>query len=334
MRLLVLGGTAWLGGQVARTALERGHAVACLARGTSGDVPPGAQLVRADRDRPGALDAVAGQDWDAVVEVGRQPGQVRAAAQALAGRTAHAVFVSTGNVYADHATPGLTEDAPLLPPLEGDVMESMETYGEAKVACEQAVVAAFGAERALLARSGLIAGPGDASGRTGYWPLRLHRPATDDGTVLVPDDPGLGTQVVDVRDLSAWLVDAAEQRLAGAFSAVGERVPLGEHLATARAVAGHTGPLAAADPAWLVAQGVQEWSGPRSLPLWLADPDWRGFADHDGSRARAAGLAVRPLEDTLADTLAWELAQGADRPRGAGLSGDEERALLALLRER
>jgi nucleoside-diphosphate-sugar epimerase len=331
MRLLVLGGTAWLGGQVARTALERGHAVTCLARGTSGDVPAGAALVRADRTQPGALDGVAAQDWDAVVDVGRQPGQVREAARALAPRTAHAVFVSTGNVYADTATPGLTEGAPLLPPLDGDVMESMATYGEAKVACEQAVAAAFGAERALLARAGLIGGPGDPSGRTGYWPLRFARPAGPGGAVLVPDDPDLATQVVDVRDLAGWLVDAAERRTAGAYSAVGDRVPLHAHLATAREVAGHTGPVVAADPAWLVAQGVQEWSGPRSLPLWLADPGWRGFADHDGSAARAAGLAVRPLAETLADTLAWELGQGPDRPRSAGLSPDEERALLALL---
>ncbi len=333
MRLLVLGGTAWLGGQVARTALERGHAVTCLARGTAGQVPGGAELVRADRTLPGALDGVAGRSWDAVVDVGRQPGQVRDAARALAACTAHAVFVSSGNVYADHATPGQAEDAPLLPPLAGDEMQTMETYGEAKVACERHVVAAFGADRALLARSGLIGGPGDTSGRSGYWPLRFARPAADDGTVLVPDDPGLGTQLVDVRDLATWLVSAAETGLAGAYTAVGERVPLGEHLAAARSVAGHAGTPAPADPAWLLAQGVQEWSGPRSLPLWLADPDWRGFADHDGSAARATGLALRPLAQTLADTLAWELAQDPDRPRGAGLTPADERELLARLSE-
>ncbi|HEX7745536.1 MAG TPA: NAD-dependent epimerase/dehydratase family protein [Micromonosporaceae bacterium] len=328
MRTLVLGGTAWLGGYVATTALAAGHRVTCLARGEAGAAPPGVDFVRADRDRPDAYGEVADDEWDVVIDVSRQPGQVRRAAEALATRAGFFVYVSSCNVYADHGMPGADESAALLPPLDGDVMDSMETYGPAKVACERHVLAAFGADRALIARAGLIGGPGDTSGRTGYWPLRFHRPAAADGSVLVPDVPHLPTQVIDVRDLAAWLVDAGERRCSGIFDVVGEAVPLSEHLATARAVAGHTGPLVAVDPDWLQAHDVSTWMGERSLPLWLPLPEYAGFGARDGSAARAAGLVHRPLAETLADTLAWELTRDPDSPRRAGLTAEDERELL------
>lgn len=330
MRLLVLGGTAWLGGQITTTALARGHRVTCLARGESGSVPDGAGFVHSDRDRPDAYAGVLDAEWDVVVDVSRQPGQVRSAARALADRSRTYVFVSTGSVYADHSTPGQDETAPLLPALEGDVMADLETYGEAKVACEQHVVDAFGPDRFLIARAGLIGGPGDVSGRTGYWPLRFARPAAADGSVLVPDAPDLATQVIDVRDLAAWIVDGGARGLSGVFNAKGAIVSLGQHLDTAREVAGHTGPVVAADSHWLLDQGVEPWMGERSLPLWLPLPEYAGFNARDTSAARAAGLVPRPLAQTLADTLAWELTH-PDRPRQAGLSDDDERALLAAL---
>ena len=329
MKLLVLGGTAWLGSTVAATAVGRGHEVTCLARGESGGFPEGVREVRTDRDDSDALDGVRSEDWDALVDVSRQPGQVRSAVAALSDRVGHAVFVSTGNVYADHSTPGQDETAALLPPLPGDTMESMETYGEAKVACEQAVVAGFGADRSLLARAGLIGGPGDVSGRTGYWPVRMARPARDDGAVLVPDASGQPTQVIDVRDLAGWLVTAAERGVPGAFDTTGAIVSLAEHLETARRVAGHDGHLVAVSSAWLLEHGVEPWMGERSLPLWLPGESYAGFLTREGVRARAAGLATRPLEETLADVLEWELQQGVDRERSAGLRRDDERSLLA-----
>lgn len=335
MRLLVLGGTAWLGGWVATTALERGHHVTCLARGESGSVPAEVQLVRADRDAPDAYDAVANEQWDAVVDVSRQPGHVRRAVEALAARSERFVFVSTASVYADNSVPGADESAGLLPALAGDVMESMETYGEAKVACEQAVLAAYGPERALIARVGLIGGPGDPSGRSGYWPLRFSRPAAPDGTVLVPDVPGHVAQVIDVRDLAAWIVDVAARGVTGVFNVMGATLPLEDFLATARTVAGHTGPVAAVGQEWLLAHEVEPWMGERSLPLWLPLPEYAGLSARDTSAARAAGLVTRPLADTLRDTLEWELAGGSPGPRRAGLTDDEERALLdALASER
>lgn len=331
IRLLILGGTAWLGGYIATTALERGHHVTCLARGTSGRAPDGAVFVGADRDQPGAYDDVLRDEWDAVVDVSRQPGQVRRAAGALAARSSSYIFVSSGNVYADHGTPGQDESAELLPALEGEVMESMETYGEAKVACEQHVTDAFGLDRSFVARVGLIGGPGDVFDRTGYWPLRFARPAGQNGSVLVPDVPELATQVIDVRDLATWIVESGSRALSGIFNATGETIPLPQHLETARKVAEHSGSVVAANPDWLLAQGVEPWMGARSLPLWLPLPEYAGFSSRDSNAARAAGFAARPLEETLADTLAWELATGPARPRQAGLSEDDERSLLHAL---
>jgi len=331
MRLLVLGGTAWLGHHIAATAVGRGHDVTSLARGASGAAPPGVAFTRADRDGADAYHEVAREEWDAVIDVSRQPGQVRRATAALSGRGGSFVFVSSGNVYADHATPGDDENAALLPALAGEVMASMETYGQAKVACEGHVLNAFGPGRSLIARVGLIGGPGDTFDRTGYWPLRFRRPAAEDGSVLVPDVPGLATQVIDVRDLASWLVDAGERHLSGVFNVVGETIPLPAHLALARECAGHTGPVVAAGQDWLVARDVQPWMGERSLPLWLPMPEHAGFSSRDGSAARAAGLTTRPLAETLADTLAWELSRNLDRPRRAGLSDHDERSLLRAL---
>lgn len=334
MDLLVLGGTAWLGRYVAAAALARGHRVVCLARGSSGEAPAGARLVRADRDRPDALAALLPYQWDAVVDVARQPGQVRRAVAALAPRAAHYVFVSTVSVYADPATVGQDESAPTLAPLAGDLMTGMDEYGAAKVACERHVLEGFGADRSLVARSGLIAGPDDHTGRSGYWPWRFAHPSGPDGAVLVPDSPTLPTQLIDVRDLAGWLVDAAERRCAGVVNAVGDVVPLGEHLATARSVARHTGPLVTVDSGWLAEQGVQEFMGPRSLPLWLDDPGWLGFTAHEGSRGRALGLTPRPLAATLRDALDYESHRPADKPRPSGLTDAEELDLIAAWRSR
>jgi nucleoside-diphosphate-sugar epimerase len=330
MRLLILGGTAWLGRELAAAALEQGHEVTCLARGSAGAVVPGARLVRADRDREDAYGEVAGQPWDAVLDVARQPSQVRSGVANLQAVSARYLFVSTGNVYADHRTPDQNEDAPLLHPLEGDAMSSPEDYGGAKVACEQAVLGGFGAGRSLIARAGLIAGPGDESGRSGYWPWRFCSPAGEDGAVLVPDDPRQQSQLIDVRDLATWLVRCAGDGTAGVFNAVANGMSLSEHLAVARNVAGHKGPIVPASTEWLIGQGVNSWAGPRSLPLWVDDPDWFGFTARNTSRAEAAGLSARPLKETLTDILRWELSRPQPGPHGAGLTDSEERELLAL----
>ncbi|HEY5845357.1 MAG TPA: NAD-dependent epimerase/dehydratase family protein [Microlunatus sp.] len=331
MRILILGGTAWLGRTVAALGVAEGHDVVCLARGVSGAVPSGASLVVGERDRPDAYDVVSGQSWDAVIDVSRQPSHVREALQALSATTRHWVFVSTCNVYADASRLDGDESDPLLEPLPVDEPATPETYGAGKVACELSVLEHRGSQGALIARAGLIGGPDEPFDRCGYWPWRFARPAAPGGAVLVPDVPELITSVIDVRDLARFLLDTATMRISGTFDTVGERLPLKSHLTTARLVAGHRGPLVSASPEWLTEHGVQPWMGERSLPLWLP-PDSVGMTARQGVHARAAGLVTRPLADTLTDTLVWELAREQPRPRRAGLTDDDERVLLAELR--
>src|SRR4029453_19570480 len=212
MDLLILGGTQWLGRTLATGALARGHRVTCLARGGAGAVPDGAELVRADRSQPGAYDEVARRRWDEVIDVTRQPGFARRAAADLASRAGHWRFISSGNVYAAQNEPGADESAPLMPPLEADE-STPDTYGEAKSAIEHAYREALG-DRLLVVRPGLIAGPGDPSGGSGYW---VPRAARGDGPMLVPDILDAAVQAIHVDDLVEFILDSLEQRRTGRF---------------------------------------------------------------------------------------------------------------------
>lgn len=331
MRLLLLGGTAFLGRALAQEALGDGHDVTVLARGQSGRPPEGVTWVRADREAPGTFETLRDAAFDAVVDLARQPGQVRRAVAALAERVPHYVFVSTGNVYADTTVRDTDESAPLHEPLDGETMPDMSAYGPAKVACEQAVRHAYG-DRCTIARAGLIGGPGDTSGRSGYWPWRLAHPSNDAGEVLVPDAPDWPVEIVDVRDLAAWLVGCAAAGRGGVFNAAGPTITLREALETAAHAAGARPAWRAASADFLTEHEVAAWMGPRSLPLWVDDPAFAGFCDRDNGAAVRAGLVFRPYAELFRDALAWEeTGRPADQPRQAGLSDAEERALLATL---
>ncbi|SEG91185.1 Nucleoside-diphosphate-sugar epimerase [Saccharopolyspora kobensis] len=326
MRILVLGGTVFVGHAVAAAALERGHDVVCAARGTSGDVPDGAELVVVDRAE--GLGPLAGQRFDAVVDVARNYRWVCEALEAV--DAGHWTFVSTINVYANNAATGQSVDAPLLEPITDSADTSTpESYGGIKVACENAVREAMG-ERAFVVRPGLITGPNDPSDRFGYWPLRMSR----GGRVLVPDTPGTPSQHIDVRDLADWIVTAAERGLAGTFDGIGPATTLDALLKEiARVVAPAGTELAAVAPEALDEAGVQRWSGPKSLPLWIPD-GYDGFASHDAAPSLAAGLRIRPLAETVAAALESERTRGVDRERKAGLTPVEETELLGTLPHR
>jgi nucleoside-diphosphate-sugar epimerase len=330
MKLLLLGGTAWLGHTVAETALRDGHVVTCLARG-SAPVPTGARFVRADRDTDDALHGVGNESWDAVVDLAREPGQVRRAVRDLERGAAKYVYVSSCSAYASHATIGADESGELLPPLEGDEMASMAEYGEAKVACERTVIDVFGPQRAAIVRPGLIGGPGDPTGRTSYWVRRFAAPSNDERRVLAPDAPELPTAIIDVRDLAEFIVRLATGGATGAFNALGDAHPLPAHLEAARAAANSAAEVVTAPETWLDEHEVSQWMGPRSLPLWIAARDWYGMNARSSERARAAGLTLRPLADTLGDSLRYDLEHGIPNPHGAGLTDAEERELLSQL---
>lgn len=328
LSVLVLGGTSWLGGSVARHAQAAGHAVTALARGDSGSAPPGVAWVRADRDHPAtAYDEVVGRGWDVVIDVARQPLHVRGALEALAGRGEHWIFVSTCSVYADDSTPGQDESAALHEPWAGEGLAPDEEYGPAKVACEQAVLTAH--PDALVARSGLIVGAGDRSDRFGYWPARFARAGAAEPILLPPRDHRL--QVVDVEDFGAWLVRCAEERTGGVLNVMGAPTTLGALFEACAEATPGTAQLVEASDAWLAAAGVEPWMGTDSLPLWLPHPEYAGFMSRDARAAEAAGLRHRPLVQVVADSLAWERDQGLDRARRAGLTATAERDLLARL---
>ncbi|HEV6953917.1 MAG TPA: NAD-dependent epimerase/dehydratase family protein [Promicromonospora sp.] len=328
MRILVLGGTVFLSRAVAAEAVARGHDVTCAARGTSGTVPDGATLVRWDRadDVPAELSRTP---FDAVVDVSRLPSHVRRAVAAFPG--AHWTFVSTVNVYAESTTVGGTPaTVPLLDPVETDEdpASGPEVYGAMKVACENLVRA--GVAAAFVVRPGLIVGPGDPSGRFTYWPARFADAARDGRPVLVPEPVDGPVQLVDVRDLAAWVVTAAEHRTTGDFDAVCPPVPRSALLAAVADGVGARPELVPVAPDVLAEHDVRPWMGPRSLPFWAGDLADEGFMTHDVTASLAAGLTTRPFAETARDTLAW--LRATPDATVTGLSRAEEQEVLAAVR--
>jgi nucleoside-diphosphate-sugar epimerase len=246
---------------------------------------------------------------------------------AFGARAKHWTYVSSGNAYEKFDTPGADESAVRREPTEVEVVDR-ELYGEAKVACEIASEQAVG-DRLVIARAGLIGGPGDKSDRAGAWVARAAR--SPEEPLLVPDTPELATSVIDVRDLAGWLLDCATDGRTGTFDAVGPVVPFGEWIDLVREVGGHTGPVVLAPKEWLEEQKVEQYMGPESLAMWMVEPGYEGWSNRSGSAAVAAGLRHRSRREFLVDTLAWERELGLDRERKAGLSPAKERELIESL---
>ncbi|MBB1482324.1 NAD-dependent epimerase/dehydratase family protein [Tessaracoccus sp. MC1865] len=321
MKLLILGGTGFLGRAVVAEALLKGCDVTCLARG-NGPVPRGAELVREDRNDDDALSVVSPTGWDAVIDLASDPGHARRAARDLDAR--RWVFVSTGSVYTRFDSPEQDEAAEVHAPLEADRMTEMTQYGPAKVTCEEAYRRR--SPNHTIIRAGLIGGEGDVSGRSGYYPWRFAHPTGPD--VLVPD-PTFPTALIDVRDLADWIVHCAAHPVNGTFNAAGVSTTLAEVYELSRDISGSPAVPRMVDDATLVEAGIAPWAGPRSLPLWVDDPAWRYAATLDSEKARGQGLRTRPLRETLAAALAYEDIR--TEPRRAGLTDEEELALRAFV---
>jgi len=262
---------------------------------------------------------------DAVVDVTGTPTFVtRAVAQWPDARW---VFISTLNVYADLSKAGgSAADTPLVEPRDdGDPRADPEAYGAMKVACENAVRA--GTASALVLRPGLIVGPGDDSGRFAYWPSHAAQAALDGGGLLVPGEPDDPVQFIDVGDLAVWAVHAIESGVDGCFDALAPSMTKADFVAGLIDGAGPGVEPVYVSSAWLLEHEVNQWMGPGSIPLWVADPAEAGMMTRDVAASLAAGLVVRPVTDAVRETLAWIKAT----PDAAvtGLTRAEERALLA-----
>ncbi|TMM24125.1 MAG: epimerase [Actinobacteria bacterium] len=320
MKLLVLGGTKFLGRAAVEAALARGDEVTLFNRGeTNPELFPEAEKLRGDRD--GGLSALEGREWDAVIDPsGYVPRVVRASAELLRGSVGHYVFVSSASVYAEPYVPGFDESAPTVELENPESEDVIGDYGALKAACEQVVGEVF-PDASTNVRAGLIVGPHDQSGRFTYWPLRISL----GGPVLAPAPPEQLVQFVDVRDLGAWLVDAAARRVAGTFNATGEPI----RLDTVLAACGDA-ELVWVDEQFLLDQGIGPWM---ELPLWVPR-EAAAFLQMSVAAAVAAGLRFRPVEETARDTLAWAREVGAGLVAettygNAGLDPAREAELLA-----
>jgi 2'-hydroxyisoflavone reductase len=323
MRLLVIGGTVFVGRHFVEAALSRGHEVTIFHRGTKGTgLIPGVEEILGDRD--GQMDRLAGRRWDAVVDCcGYVPRVVEQSVRALEGAVDRYLFVSTISVYDIEGQSRLDEDSPLST-LDDPTIEEVtgETYGGLKVLCEDQVTGAFGG-RALIVRPGLIMGPHDPTNRFTYWVDRL----ASGGKAIVPARPEQPMQLIDARDLGLFMVLALEKGLSGAFNACGPESGrnFGDMIEACHRLNLGT-ELVWVEPSVLEEHGVQLW---QDLPLALpADGSSDAMQRVDNRRAISAGLAFRSWDLTAKDTLEWRRSQPADGPQRFGIDRAREAEVL------
>jgi 2'-hydroxyisoflavone reductase len=329
MKVLVLGGTQFVGHAVVVDALARGWDVTVANRGISGESPPGARTVVLDRTEPGALDTVAGGHFDVVVDTwSGAPSVVAANAAALAGSVHHWVYVSSRSVYRWPLPQGGDESAPLT---DADPDADVTEYAADKRGAELALERELGAERVVHLRAGLILGPRENVGRLPWWLRRVAR----GGDVLAPGPEDLGIQYIDARDLARFGLDAAVAGRSGPVDVVSPvgLSTMGDLLTDCVRVTGSDARLVWVDPAFVVGRGIEPWT---ELPVWMPVDDVEMYALHTGDVRRALewGLQVRPLQETVADAWEWvraiDAAGTAPEPRaGMGIDPGKEADALA-----
>jgi 2'-hydroxyisoflavone reductase len=335
MRLLILGGTGFIGPHQVRYALERGHHVTIFNRGKEHVQWPGpVEELLGDRNT-GDLKSLEGGEWDVCIDNPTTlPFWVRDAGKVLKGRVKHYIFISTISVYAENKTPNADESAAVAPYTGSDAMaETLETlhktgelYGPLKALSEQEAEKQFPGHTTII-RPGLIVGPGDETDRFTYWPVRLSK----GGEVLAPGDGSDPTQIIDARDLAAWTIRMAEARKIGTFNATGPAKPLvmRDLLGGVKAGIHSDAKLEWVPTDFLEAEKVEMWS---DMPAWIPGRgEMAGFGQRNIQRALAAGLTFRPLTQTAADTLVWFKEQPAERQEKmhAGIQPEREKQVLA-----
>jgi len=324
LKILILGGTGFLGPAIVETALARGHIMSLFNRNKRGpDMFPQCEKLIGDRD--GNLKALEGRRWDAIVDTsGHYPKTVRESCKILKDSGFY-VFVSSMGVYKDFSKP-LDESSALHDTPDPDLSTmSNDNYGPMKILCEQAIQKAF-PDRTCIVRPGLIVGPRDWSDRFTYWPVRVDR----GGEVLAPDKPSDPTQFVDSRDLAIFIVGLLEQRTTGVFNAAGpaKTFSIGELLDCCKKVSGSDARFTWVDAEFLKENKVNGWT---DLPVWVDPKDGGiGLITSNISKALAAGLTFRPVPETVRDTLSWYKKEPAERraKMKAGLTADREKELL------
>jgi nucleoside-diphosphate-sugar epimerase len=324
-RILILGGTGFLGPALVEVARSRGHALTLFNRGkTRPHLFPDVEKLHGDRD--GKLDALKGRRWDAVIDnSGYVPRVVKASAELLAPNVSRYVFVSSISVYREDLPPGSDESAPLATMADPASEDVRASYGALKALCEKAAEQALPG-RTTVVRPTLIVGPDDPTDRFTYWPVRLAR----GGEVLAPGDGEDPVQLIDVRDLAAWMIALVERDVGGVFNAAGprERLTMRAMLDACQLGTGAKAKLTWVPADFLEARQVAPWV---DLPSWIPRGPDAGMSQVSNARAVAAGLAFRPLADTARDTLAWWRGLPQDRRAKlrAGLSAEREKEVLA-----
>ena len=327
LKILILGGTGFIGPYQVQYALDRGHQVTLFNRGkTNSTLFPKVPRLIGDRNLPDGHKALEKGNWDVVIDnPTANPKWVRDAGIALKGRTKHYVFVSTISVFSDNSKP-VDENGPLNMPSDIDAAFDAAKYGSNKVRCEMEARTQFG-DAVTVVRPGLIVGPGDLSDRFSYWPVRIDK----GGEILAPGTPTDPAQYVDALDLSSWIVRLAESRTFGTFNATGPKTPttIAEMLYGIKAVTTSDAQFTWVPAEFLAKHQVRAWS---EMPVWVPSTgQTAGFMRVNCQKAYAAGLTFRPLADTAKDTLTWYHSRPAaeQEKARAGLAPTKELAVLA-----